>query len=116
MKTRLNQDGLPLRIHDIDHLNFDNIQKCFDWFLNSRVELCSGCEEERCRVQATEIQDPSLIVIDFIKKGKTDQRTINIQETIENSITKNKVKLIATINNPYQGRKLYFCNMGTPVC
>ena len=69
---------LPLRIHDIDHLNFDNIQKYFDWFLNSRVELCSGCEEERCRVQATEIQDPSFIVIDFIKKGKTDQRTINI--------------------------------------
>ena len=69
---------LPLRIHDIDHLNFDNIQKYFYWFLNSRVELCSWCEEKRSRVQATEIQDPSFIVIDFINKGKTDQRTINI--------------------------------------
>ena len=54
-------------------------------------------------------------MIDFINKGKTDQRTINIQETIENSITKNKFKLIATINNPLP-RTLYFCNMGTPAC
>lgn len=96
---------LPMAIHGFEDLNYDSIQKYYNWFLNSkRTEQCDICLQQTNQIcYQNNTNEPSLIVIELLSRtteGMWAFKNFTINQEIENEVTKVRYRLIATINHP----------------
>ena len=95
---------LPLKVHQFGSLQFNSIQKYFDWFAGSRSpDFCEVCFQKELRVVLKQTQIPNLIIVECINAGKmtiSKQNKFEFNSTIISKSFQAEFELVATINQP----------------
>jgi len=91
---------IPLKIHDLDDLNFDSVQKYFDWFfMKTRETHCEICLQKDLIIDKQIEKNQIFFILNLLFKTRSRGNFI-FNDVLVDMETQNKYELVATINNP----------------
>ena len=105
---------LPLRIQDINDLNFMSIKQFFSWFMDKKFQECELCSQKQMESGLVLKQDPNFVILEFMSShlNQKGHEHFEYDEIIENEITNTKFRLFATINRPSENH--FSCSIKEP--